>query len=143
MGVDFDANFKINPKIATTTKSETAPDSAQDAATLVAPGAPETVKGGAPGSIIGGEIIKAFIHTGHLKIDNEVMSKSKLNFKTIAEVLQHYTARQIRVLFIQVDYAADINYSLAQLDNAVAVESKLVNFFRNVRGLDAGAACYK
>ena len=33
------------------------------------------------------DICKMFVHSGHLRIDGEVMSKSKLNFKTIRDVL--------------------------------------------------------
>lgn len=57
------------------------------------------------------DLIKFFMHSGHLRINNEVMSKSKMNFKTIQDVLQQFTMNQLRILFLQVDYASDINYS--------------------------------
>ena len=85
------------------------------------------------------DLIDFFMHSGHLRIDNEVMSKSKMNFKTIESVLNQYTANQLRVLFLQVDFASDINYSVNQLDNAVALEQKIVQFFQNVNTLEIPA----
>lgn len=38
------------------------------------------------------DILNNFMHSGHLRIDNEIMSKSKMNFKTIEEVLKNYSA---------------------------------------------------
>ncbi|CAL6045299.1 Cysteinyl-tRNA_synthetase [Hexamita inflata] len=80
--------------------------------------------------------IEVFMHSGHLRIDNEVMSKSKMNFKTIADVLQNYTANQLRILFLQVDYASDINYSTNQLDYAVALDAKITQFINNISTIE-------
>lgn len=66
--------------------------------------------------------IAAFVHSGHLRIDGEVMSKSRMNFRTIADVLRQYTANQLRIFFLQTDYSADINYTPTCLDHAVALE---------------------
>ncbi|KAH0572116.1 Cysteinyl-tRNA synthetase [Spironucleus salmonicida] len=80
-----------------------------------------------------GNCIQGFMHSGHLRIENEIMSKSKMNFKTIQDVLENYSANQIRILFLHVPYASDINYTLVQLDNAVSIESKIRSFFQNVQ----------
>ena len=37
------------------------------------------------------DLIQFFMYSGHLKIDNDIMSKSKMNFKTIEEGLKNYT----------------------------------------------------
>ncbi len=45
-----------------------------------------------------------FLHSGHLRIKGEKMAKSRKNYITIQEVLQEYTARQIRILFLLHNY---------------------------------------
>jgi cysteinyl-tRNA synthetase len=44
--------------------------------------------------------VNYFLHTGHLSITGRKMSKSEKNFITIAEALEKYTSRQIRMLFL-------------------------------------------
>ncbi|KAK4538656.1 hypothetical protein CDCA_CDCA19G4681 [Cyanidium caldarium] len=75
-----------------------------------------------------------FVHSGHLHIEGLKMSKSLKNFITIRQVLQRWTWRQVRVLFLMHRYEAGMSYSEAGMADAAAVERQLGEF---VRGLDA------
>ena len=81
------------------------------------------------------DLIQMFMHSGHLKIDNQVMSKSLMNFKTIEEGLKNYTANQLRLLFLQVEYSADIDYSINQLVLTTNLDDKITQFIKNVNAI--------
>lgn len=72
------------------------------------------------------------MHTGHIRINGDVMSKSKNNFWTIKDLLKTYTPNQLRTFFLMSSYEHDINYTTTSLDNAVAVTKKIIEFFKNV-----------
>lgn len=55
--------------------------------------------------------INNFWHTGHLHIDGLKMSKSLKNFTTIKEMLQTYSARQVRFMFLLHSWHVTMNYS--------------------------------
>ena len=60
------------------------------------------------------------------------MSKSKNNFWTIKDLMKSYTANQLRTFFLMSAYEHDINYTTTSLDNAVAINKKIIEFFKNV-----------
>lgn len=78
-------------------------------------------------------MISSFMHSGHLKIAGDVMSKSKKNFKTVREILQIFTANQVRMLFCMVPYTASLDYSISMMDAAVAKDKKITSFLANCR----------
>ncbi|KAH9946950.1 cysteinyl-tRNA synthetase [Amylocystis lapponica] len=55
--------------------------------------------------------VNYFIHTGHLHIEGLKMSKSLKNFITIDEILQKYTARQLRLAFLTQLWNAKVDFS--------------------------------
>ncbi|TNJ26983.1 Cysteinyl-tRNA synthetase [Giardia muris] len=78
------------------------------------------------------QAVNYFLHSGHLRVAGDVMSKSKKNFKTVREILEIYTPNQIRMLFTMVPYSSSLDYSLAMMDGALAREKIIVNFLANI-----------
>jgi len=67
--------------------------------------------------------VRYWMHTGFLNINNEKMSKSLGNFKTIRDILKAYDFRVLRFLFISTHYRAALDFSdaaLAQAKNSLA-----------------------
>ncbi|KAJ3996051.1 tRNA synthetases class I (C) catalytic domain-containing protein [Lentinula boryana] len=80
--------------------------------------------------------VNYFVHTGHLHIEGLKMSKSLKNFITIDEILQKYTARQIRLAFLTQLWNAKVDFSESLMSGEVRnLETTLNNFFTNVKAL--------
>eukprot|EP01135_Chromosphaera_perkinsii_P003483 Nk52_evm9s245 gene=Nk52_evmTU9s245 len=73
-----------------------------------------------------------FLHSGHLHVDHLKMSKSLKNFITIKEFLGKYTAVQFRLFCLTTKYNSPIDYSETQVNYALSLERKLLNFFNAV-----------
>ncbi|CAL1706237.1 unnamed protein product [Somion occarium] len=79
--------------------------------------------------------VNYFIHTGHLHIEGLKMSKSLKNFITI-DILQKYSARQLRLAFLTQLWNAKIDFSESLMTGDVrTIETSLNNFFANVKAL--------
>lgn len=64
------------------------------------------------------------------------MSKSLKNFITIDEILQKYTARQLRLAFLTQLWNAKVDFSESLMAGEVKnLENTLNNFFRNIKAL--------
>ncbi|EIM83017.1 uncharacterized protein STEHIDRAFT_141544 [Stereum hirsutum FP-91666 SS1] len=80
--------------------------------------------------------VNYFLHTGHLHIEGLKMSKSLKNFITIDEILQRYTARQLRLSFLTQLWNAKIDFSESLMTGEVRnIELTLNNFFTTVKAL--------
>ncbi|KAF8236044.1 hypothetical protein L208DRAFT_1391483 [Tricholoma matsutake] len=80
--------------------------------------------------------VNYFIHTGHLHIEGLKMSKSLKNFITIDEILQKYTARQLRLAFLTQLWNAKVDFSESLMTGEVrTIELILNNFFTTVKAL--------
>ncbi|CDW84464.1 cysteinyl-trna synthetase [Stylonychia lemnae] len=80
--------------------------------------------------------INYFIHTGHLHIEGKKMSKSLKNFITIRYILDQYSARQIRFLFLLHNWDSLMNYStLKSMPEAIEKERKFSEFFKNLKAI--------
>ncbi len=55
-------------------------------------------------------MVKYWIHTGHLNVDNIKMSKSLKNFVTIEEALGSYWPEAIRIMMLSMKYSAAVNF---------------------------------
>ena len=55
--------------------------------------------------------VNHFWHFGHLTIKGLKMSKSLKNFITIKQALEHFTARQLRMLFLLQPWYKTIDFS--------------------------------
>ncbi|ANB13487.1 cysteine--tRNA ligase [Sugiyamaella lignohabitans] len=78
--------------------------------------------------------VNYFLHTGHLHIEGQKMSKSLKNFITIREALERYTPRQLRLSFAMQQWNNQFDFK-SSLFEVKAFESTLTNFFNNVRAL--------
>ncbi|EKM54728.1 uncharacterized protein PHACADRAFT_258757 [Phanerochaete carnosa HHB-10118-sp] len=80
--------------------------------------------------------VNYFLHTGHLHIEGLKMSKSLKNFITIDEILQKYTARQLRLAFLTQFWNAKIDFSESLMVGEVRnIEASFNNFFTVVKAL--------
>ncbi|OSD07063.1 hypothetical protein PYCCODRAFT_1359815 [Trametes coccinea BRFM310] len=80
--------------------------------------------------------VNYFIHTGHLHIEGLKMSKSLKNFITIDEILQKYTARQLRLAFLTQLWNAKVDFSESLMTGEVrGIEIAFNNFFTIVKAL--------
>lgn len=63
-------------------------------------------------------LVKYWLHTGLLNINNEKMSKSKGNFTTIGEALKKYDYRTLRFLFLSTHYRSPLDLNETTLERA-------------------------
>jgi cysteinyl-tRNA synthetase len=77
--------------------------------------------------------INFFIHSGHLNIDGQKMSKSLKNFTTIKEALQTHTKRQLRLAFLLHHWKDTLNYSPDTMAGALSDEKYFSEFFLNTK----------
>ncbi|KAG7829491.1 hypothetical protein KL920_002350 [Ogataea angusta] len=81
--------------------------------------------------------VNYFLHTGHLHIEGQKMSKSLKNFITIEEALARYSARQLRLCFALVQWNNALDFKESLLNEVRSMESSLSKFFKNVRAIKA------
>lgn len=71
------------------------------------------------------QCVNYFMHAGHLRINGDIMSKSKMNFTTIRDALKIYSPNQLRMLFTLVSYSSALEYSAQFMDNAIGLDRRL------------------
>lgn len=76
--------------------------------------------------------VNYFLHTGHLHIEGQKMSKSLKNFISIDEALKKYSARQLRLAFCLQQWNTQFDFK-SSLSEVKSLESSLSNYFRNVK----------
>ncbi|KAF7315877.1 DALR-2 domain-containing protein [Mycena indigotica] len=83
-----------------------------------------------------GAWVNYFLHTGHLHIEGLKMSKSLKNFITIDEILQKYTARQLRLAFLTQLWNVKVDFTHSVMTGEIrGLETTINNFFTNVTAL--------
>lgn len=80
--------------------------------------------------------INYFMHSGHLHIQGQKMSKSLKNFITIEEALRDYTSRQLRLVFGLSAWDKPLDFKDSLLKEVKSFESTLSKFFTVVRALN-------
>lgn len=73
--------------------------------------------------------INYFLHAGHLHIEGQKMSKSLKNFVSIKEALSKYTARQVRILFLQHEWSSVLDFKESSMTAAISMENNFLHFF--------------
>ena len=68
-----------------------------------------------------------WVHNGFINIDNEKMSKSLGNFKTVRDVANAYGYEIIRYMMVQAHYRSPINYCKELLDACKSSLERLYN----------------
>ncbi|VEU22695.1 DEKNAAC103730 [Brettanomyces naardenensis] len=79
--------------------------------------------------------VNYFLHTGHLHIQGQKMSKSLKNFITIDEALNTYSARELRLCFALVQWNSPLDFKDSLLSEARGLESAFSKFFQRIRAL--------
>lgn len=79
--------------------------------------------------------VNYFLHTGHLHIEGQKMSKSLKNFITIDEALETYSPRQLRLAFALQQWNNQLDFKTALISEVKSVESTFSKFFAKVRAL--------
>lgn len=79
--------------------------------------------------------VNYFLHTGHLHIEGQKMSKSLKNFITIDEALEKYSARELRLIFSLVQWNNPLDFKESLLNEAKSIESTFDKFFSKMRAL--------
>jgi cysteinyl-tRNA synthetase len=81
--------------------------------------------------------VNYWMHNGHVRIDEEKMSKSLGNFLTVREILAQYRAEEVRYFLLSSHYRSPLNYSDDALANARAAIERL---YLALRGLPPASA---
>ncbi|KAJ7933817.1 tRNA synthetases class I (C) catalytic domain-containing protein [Mycena leptocephala] len=88
-----------------------------------------------------GAWVNYFIHTGHLHIEGLKMSKSLKNFITIDEILQKYSARQLRLAFLTQLWSTKVDFTDSLMTGEVRSLETTINvttiFIFNCCGIHA------
>ncbi|MEM0138738.1 MAG: cysteine--tRNA ligase [Thermoplasmatales archaeon] len=72
-------------------------------------------------SISGKEpMVRYWIHTGHLNVENIKMSKSLRNFITVEDALKDYWPEAIRIMMLSMHYSAAVNFDVKAAMDAQA-----------------------
>ncbi|KJA20025.1 hypothetical protein HYPSUDRAFT_43630 [Hypholoma sublateritium FD-334 SS-4] len=80
--------------------------------------------------------VNYFLHTGHLHIEGLKMSKSLKNFITIDEILEKFSARQLRLAFLTQLWNSKVDFSESLMTGEVRnLEVTINNFFTTVKAL--------
>lgn len=84
--------------------------------------------------------VNYFLHTGHLHIEGQKMSKSLKNFITIDDALQKFTSRQLRLAFLLTQWNNQLDFKESLLLEVKSLESMFSNFFKNTRAFKSDDA---
>lgn len=74
-----------------------------------------------------------WMHTGMLRVDGEKMSKSLGNFYTLKDVLDTYSADEVRLLMLQTHYRAPLDFSFERLKGAQGTLARIKSCVKNLR----------
>ncbi len=83
--------------------------------------------------------VNYFLHAGHLHIAGLKMSKSLKNFITIKQIMEHYSWRHIRMLFLLQAWDKKMNFSDGTFAEAASREHTFNEFFENVKSVQRGS----
>jgi cysteinyl-tRNA synthetase len=79
-------------------------------------------------------MVKYWIHTGHLNVDDIKMSKSLKNFITIEEALNSYWPEAIRIMMLSMHYSAAVNFDEKSAVDAQSTAEKISILMHRVSG---------
>ncbi|KAG9102697.1 hypothetical protein FRC06_001405 [Ceratobasidium sp. 370] len=79
--------------------------------------------------------VNYFLHTGHLHIEGQKMSKSLKNFITVEDALKMYSPRQIRLAFLAQTWSAKMDFKESLMVEVRSQETVFNNFFALAKAL--------
>ena len=81
----------------------------------------------------GRKFVNYWLHTKHLIVEGEKMSKSKGNFYILSDLIKKgYSPRAIRYLLLSSNYRQQLNFTFHGLDDANKTLAKLDNFVQEI-----------
>lgn len=78
-------------------------------------------------------MVKYWMHTGFLNVENRKMSKSLGNFITIRDALKKYNFKTLRFFYLASHYRSPINFNEKALEKAKNSLERLNNFVQKVK----------
>ena len=84
------------------------------------------------------EPVNYWLHSEHITVEGEKMSKSKGNFYTVSELLENYDPEVIRMFFASSHYRKQVDFNHDALENAENNLEKLYNTLWNIENSDGG-----
>lgn len=77
--------------------------------------------------------VKMFLHSGHLNINGEKMSKSLKNFITIDDFIQNQgSGRLLRLLFVLHNWNKSMDLTDGAIEDAKLIEKRIGDFYKNI-----------
>ncbi len=76
------------------------------------------------------EPVNFWLHSEHITVEGEKMSKSKGNFYTVSDLLEKYDGEVIRTFFASIHYRSQSDFSFESLEES---EKKLERLYRTIR----------
>jgi cysteinyl-tRNA synthetase len=73
-----------------------------------------------------------WLHNSFVNVNDEKMSKSLGNFKTIEDILKNYSADTIRMFILQTHYRSPIDFTVESVDAAKSATQRLIRATRAV-----------
>lgn len=71
--------------------------------------------------------VRYWLHNGYINIDNEKMSKSKNNFFTVRDILEHHDGETVRFFLLSAHYRNPVNFSEEMMASAKSALERLYN----------------
>ncbi|MEM7820666.1 MAG: cysteine--tRNA ligase, partial [Candidatus Aenigmatarchaeota archaeon] len=88
----------------------------------------------------GKPLARYWVHTKHLLVNNEKMSKSKGNFYTLRDLIaKGYDAKEFRYLLLSSHYRDNLNFTFKALDAAKNTVNSLIDFIDKIQGMKSKA----
>ncbi|MCC5860095.1 MAG: cysteine--tRNA ligase [Ectothiorhodospiraceae bacterium] len=84
--------------------------------------------------------VNYWMHNGHVRVDEEKMSKSLGNFFTVREILDHYRPEAVRHFLLSSHYRSPLNYTRDALEQARSGAERLYLALRGLEPAPAGGA---
>ncbi len=84
------------------------------------------------------EPVNYWLHSEHITVEGEKMSKSEGNFYTVSELLEEFEPQVIRTFFASIHYRSQSDFSLEVLEESRKKFERFRNTIRNVKGSDNG-----
>lgn len=88
----------------------------------------------------GKPFVRYWMHNGFLNVDNEKMSKSLGNFKTVHDIIREYPGEAVRLFLLSSHYRSPMNFSREQVEQAKAALDRLYTARDNYLFLLEGAS---
>lgn len=81
--------------------------------------------------------INYFLHTGHLHIEGQKMSKSLKNFISIREAVEKYSVKSLRLAFLMQQWDRPMDFKHSFMNEVRGIENSFTKYFDAVKGIIA------